>query len=71
MEAIQIAGEYWCAWGNGGGAIYAHDQNGGWRSGAGIAWQDRIGSIRVQQKGDGLTRYLEFYPGLSVGHQSY
>ena len=51
------------------GAIYAHDRNGGRHGGAGIARQDRIGSPRVQQKGDGLIRYLEFYPGLSVGHQ--
>ena len=44
MEAIQAAGEYRCAWGNGGGAIYAHDRNGGWSGGAGIARQDGIGS---------------------------
>ena len=61
MEAIQAAGEYRCAWGNGGGAIYAHDRNGGRCGGAGIARQDGIGSPRVQQKGDGLIRYLEFY----------
>ena len=50
---------------------YTHDQNGGRRGGARIARQDGIGSPRVQQKGDGLTCYLEFHPGLSVGHRSY